>query len=160
MAFADLFNFSRSRVGTYRNAQGTVLLADIDQPRFDHTAGGVPRGLKIEGPTGFGRGDRLGAKEAAWPTEPGTVLHEYQPPGGQVRRRAFYAQNPRLVIDGVLHAQGWHRRIGVIPGFLKNRGGYVTYLDDRYDLGGVIAVAPYQLLDATGGDAPTPLIEG
>lgn len=160
MAFADLFTLTRLRAALYRDSAGVLQEAAINAPRFDHLVDGTPRGLLIEGRPQFNFADYLAPKLAAWPSTPGTVLHEYETPEGEIRRRAFYAADPSTVAGGLLNAKGWHRRIGVVAGYLKNRGGYVTYLDEAYQLGGVLAVAPYVLLDASASATAAPLIEG
>ncbi len=54
-AFADLFDFARASAATYFDASGTLVTADINQPRF------TPDGLLLEGPaTNFIRNSVLG----------------------------------------------------------------------------------------------------
>lgn len=53
-AFADLFEFSRASTATFFDASGTLVTADINQPRF------APDGLLLEGPaTNFIRNSSL-----------------------------------------------------------------------------------------------------
>lgn len=40
--------FARATTGTYRNSSGALQIAAVDEPRFDHTATGVMRGLLVE----------------------------------------------------------------------------------------------------------------
>lgn len=52
VAFADLFDFSRSTVGTYTNSSGVVSTAAIGELRYDHVfedGQWVSRGLFVEG---------------------------------------------------------------------------------------------------------------
>lgn len=156
--FADTFAFSRARASAYVDAAGDPAEAAVDVPRFDHALDGTPRGLLIEGRPQFGAADRLTVVDGDWAQPGGTVLHEYETPAGEVRRRAIYApDDPSSAVDGCLNAKGRHRRIAYVPGFLKNRGGRVRWRDLLWDLPGLVfAEAGVALTPITD----KPLLEG
>jgi hypothetical protein len=156
--FADTFDFARARVAALRGPDGLPATAAIDAPRFDHDAEGSPRGLLVEGRPEFGAADRLTVKAGAWETARGTVLHEYEAPDGEVRRRAWYARtDPRAIVDACLGVKGRHRLVAYVPGHLKNRGGEVRWRDRLWALGAMILVDAGELLAPVDD---TPFIEG
>jgi hypothetical protein len=141
-----------------RGPDGVVTEAAIDTPRFDHAEDGTPRGLLVEGRPETGQADVVMPLDGAWAVAPGTVLHEYETPAGEIRRRAWYARrDPRSVIASCLAAKGRHRLIVHVPGHLKNRGGVVRWRDRFWTLGAAIAADPGTVL---GVEDDVPLIEG
>lgn len=158
LSFAATFVFTRAREAAYVDSAGAVATAAVDTPRFDHTGEAEPRGLLIEGRPQTGAPDRLTVIDGDWAEPGGTVLHEYETLAGETRRRAIYApDDPRSAVDGCLNAKGRHRRIAYVPGYLRNRGGFVRWRDLFWTLGGVV------LADAGVALAPItdkPLLEG
>ncbi len=156
--FADTFDFARDRVAPYRASNGFIGDAAPGEPRFDHTVEGTPRGLLVEGRPEFGQADVLKAKTGAWEAKDGTVLHEYETPDGELRRRAWYARaNPRSVVNACLGLKGRHRTIAYVPGRLPNRDGQVRWRNRFWFLGAAVAAGVGEVL---GAQDATPLIEG
>lgn len=139
MAFADVFSFGRPTSAPYTDATGRVLTAAPDQPRFDHVAGGLSAGLLVETGAALGQGDRVRAIGGSWAALPtATILHDWTDPQG-ARTEAHYATDPLAMVNGCLAAVGHHRRIAVIPGYLRNYGGWVWALGQRWTLPPLIA---------------------
>lgn len=156
--FGETFVFSRARAASYLNAQGQRAAAAVDQPRFDHSPAGAPRGLLIEGRPEVTQADRITVVDGDWAVRQGTVLHEIETPAGVIERRAWYSEaSPAEVVDGCLNAKGWHRRIAFVPTQLPNRGGFVRWGNHFWNLGGVMLVEPAVALGVAGD---VPLLEG
>lgn len=156
--FGDTFDFSRARTAPVRGPDGALTEAAIDAPRFDHTAGGAARGLLVEGRPQTGQADLLTVKTGDWTVARGTVLHEYETPEGELRRRAWYARSdPRSTVNACLAAKGRHRRIAYVPGHLPNRGGEVRWRDRFWRLGAALSAGPGEVV---GAIPDVPLIEG
>lgn len=156
--FADTFTFSRARAADYLDPDGETATAAVDVPRFDHDDAGAPRGLLIEGRPQYDAADRLSVADGDWVTARGTVLHEIETPAGVVERRAWYsAADPVSLVAGCLNAKGRHRRIAFVPGHLRNRGGFVRWRNQHWNLGAVLLAEAGVLLAAEAGVA---LLEG
>lgn len=156
--FYDTFIFSRGCAARYRDADGVWQLAAKNIPRFDHDATGAPLGLLVEGRPDEWRPDRLRVLDGDWALDAGTVLHIFETPQGDMRRNAWYTPfDPKAAIDACLGAKGWHRLIAYVPGYLRNRGGYVRWARQDYALGGVLLSEPGI---AIGAADTIPLLEG
>lgn len=156
--FADTFGFSRGDRGSYRDADGVVRRAATDVPRFDHDEAGVAKGLLVEGSPLRWHADRVSVRSGDWATVPGTVLHIFETPEGEVRQNAWYAMtDPKGAVDACLGAKGRHRLIAFVPGYLRNRGGYVRWGRRDYALGGILLSEPGV---AIGAADTIPLLEG
>ncbi len=150
LPFVDTFTFTRGRTAPYLNAAGDMVLAPIDQPRFDHSSDGEPRGLLIEGRPEFDQADRLRILDGAWNVAGGTVLHHWQDDAGVEWRRAVYApSDPMGTVNGCLNLKGHIREIAYVPTYLPNRGGYVMWRRRAWELGGVLGVQPNVALGVT-----------
>lgn len=148
--FAATFDFARARAAAYRNAEGALVQAAIDAPRFDHSPSGAPRGLLIEGRPQVSAADRLTVSTGDWSEKRGTVLHEYENAAGEVVRRAWYAlHDPVSAVNACLNAKGRHRRIAFCPVFIPNRGGWIRWNNLRWDLGGLVEAEPGGVVAAT-----------
>lgn len=149
--FGDTFVFTRFRPARYRDSDGLKAIAVIGAPRFDHRPDGRPRGLLVEGRPQTRFADRLSPRAGAWAVDGGTVLHEYETPDGEVRATAWYAPvDPQSAVAGCLNLKGWHRLIAYVPGYLKNRDGYVLWRRRQFNLGGLIATDPGAVLSSNG----------
>jgi hypothetical protein len=161
--FADLFAFSRASTAEYRDATGTLQIAAVDAPRFDHSSDGTAMGLLLAGSPEQAEPDRL-PLAADLPDAPalGTVLHDYVTPAGKRRMRAIYSRNPRAMIEGLLALKGHHRRIGFFPTFLPRTRAEgrptspVMFGGEAWEMAGLIMVAPLTALDT--GSAHNPLL--
>ncbi len=155
--FAETFTFARARAADYVDAAGAGATAAINVPRFDHDEAGAPRGLLVEGRPQFAA-DQLLVVAGDWSAPGGTVLHEFETPAGEIRRRAFYAgADPRVAVNACLNAKGRHRRLAYVPGHLSNRGGYVRWRNLFWSLAGVMMA---EAGVALGARADVPLLEG
>lgn len=133
------FAFSRSVAGAYRTDAGLAAIAPPGAPRFDHDMNGEPLGLLVEAGARLGEGDRLQVVTAGWAfLGEATVLHAFTPIGGGLTHRAFYTLDPRATVDALLGAAGYHRSIGAVPGFLRNKGGLVRYRSIDWRLPGAM----------------------
>lgn len=141
--FADTFSFARLRIAAYVDAAGDAASAAKNAPRFDHDVDGAPRGLLIEGRPDHWRPDRLQVEDGDWAVPGGTVLHIFETPQGETRQTAWYAQtDPKGAVDACLGAKGRHQLIAYVPGYLRNRGGYVRWRRRTFDLGGILLSEP------------------
>lgn len=145
--FAATFNFARPVPAQILDATGVPQTAAPNQPRFDHAEGGVPLGLRIEKGVQFGQGDAAELKEVALPEELDsadvTILHRFYDDTGAEQRRAYFTRNARALVNALLATAAWHAEIGVVPGFLRNRGaagtaGHVRYRQASWDLPGLL----------------------
>lgn len=160
-----VFSFARSDALPYRDAGGDVVTAPADAPRFDHDEGGQPLGLLVTPGYELGGGERLAVDPMMLPEAllpgpdvptPGTardatVLHRFRPPGGDETRRAYYTRDVRAAIDRLMAQAGHHAEIGVVAGFLPNRGGWVRYRGAAWQTPGVMATGGGALLAAEAG---------
>src|SRR5690606_1081013 len=96
-------------------------------------------GLLVEGRPDRWHPDRLRVRPGDWAVARGTVLHEFRPAGGEVSRRAWYAPyDPKAAVDACLSIAAHHRRIAYVPGYLRNRGGFVRWGRLDWSLGGLL----------------------
>lgn len=163
--FAATFNFSRPVAAPFVDASGDDQTAAPNQPRFDHAVDGAPLGLRIERGAALGQGDAAQLKEVALPAElegqPATILHRLHTDLGE-ERRAFYTRDALNLVNALLAIDARHAEIGVVPGFIRNRGaagsaGFVRYRQQSWNLPGLLD-------DGAGGvlsdDGDRPLIGG
>lgn len=125
--FLFWFDFVRLSSATYRDATGAEVIASAGQPRFDHDAEGNPLGFLVGFGEMLGTGDRATLKAGVLVETAGdevTLLHAYQGADG-IERRAWYGRDARSLVNGVVQTAARHVSIGVVPGFLPNKGGYV-----------------------------------
>lgn len=150
MAFADDFTFSRPGSAQYVDAAGITRTAAPDVPRFDHSGRGRPIGLLVEPGAALGQADRTRVIAGDWAAlEKSTVLHLWNPGSGVVAQ-AHYALDPVAMINGCLTGAGHHRQIAVIEGFLKNYGGWVWALGQRWDLPRLVGTTSGVAIGAAG----------
>ena len=146
----DDFTFSRGRAADYRAADGSIITAPIDEPRFDHDAKGKLLGLLVEGRPETRHPDRVTSKPGGWAQGKATILHEFITPDGKLKRRACYVvDDHRATVDGFMNTKGWHRQIVVIAGHLKNIGGGVRWRRVEWTLGAILAVDDETALGVT-----------
>lgn len=125
--FSAWFDFTRFSSAQYRDASGNIVVAEPGAPRFDHDSGGNPLGLLIGAGEALGAGDHASLKTGVLEDAAGdevTLLHAYQGANG-IERRAWYGKDARALVNGVILSAAQHVSIGVVPGFLPNKGGYV-----------------------------------
>jgi hypothetical protein len=140
--FADTFTFARNIAAQVRDANGALVTAAVNVPRFDHDATGNAKGLLVE--TGPSNGQHDAIKTVAgWDVgvSKGMVLHEYEQ-DGELRRIAFYTENVKAMADSCLNGAVHHRTLIVLDGWKRNRGGYVRFDGRNWPLGGALAVQP------------------
>lgn len=125
--FDAWFDFTRPNAAPYRDAGGALVEAAIDAPRFDHDATGAPIGLLVETGAELGQADRVRLQPAAIGATEATVLHEWRAVDGTLQRRAWYSRDPQATVDACLGQASHHVRIGVVPGFRPNLGGWCRY---------------------------------
>jgi hypothetical protein len=125
--FDAWFDFARPTAAPYRDEDGAVATAPADAPRFDHDDAGTSIGLLVEPGDQLGQADRARLQSAAIAAIEATVLHEQRADDGSVTRRAWYSRNPQATIDACLGQAGRHLRIGAVPGFRPNLGGFVRF---------------------------------
>lgn len=163
LTFAETFTFQRTRLADYIDAAGEPATATYNEPRFDHSAEGLPRGLLVESAWPPSESDVCRIQRLDWDgltADRGTVLHEYETAAGSIRRRAWYARRGEMadIVDVCLNTIAHHRLIAAVPVFLANRGGEVRWRDRFYELGGVLmADDVYGLAEAADTH---PIIEG
>lgn len=156
--FEDTFEFSRARAADYREADGEIVEAPIDVPRFDHSEAGVPRGLLVDVTEDFTLPDVLRVRDGDWAEPPGTLLHEYEDQDGLIQNRAWYVYTDPLGVANVcLDLQARHRRIAFVPVLLPNRGGHVRWRSALWTLGSILIT---ETAVAIGATADQPLLEG
>lgn len=150
MAFADDFTFSRPISAPYIDAAGVTRTAGPNVARFDHSGRGRPIGLLVEPGPALGQADRPRVIPGDWASlEKATVLHLWNP-GSATMAQAHYATDVVAMINGCLGAAGHHRRIAVIAGYLKNYGGWVWALGQRWDLPRLVGTATGSVIGAAG----------
>lgn len=160
LSFAQTFAFARPRPAPVRGADGAVTIAAADIPRFDHDGAGARLGLLVDAGETLGQADRCRVLPGAWESAGfATVLHELLDPAGQLIRRALYSETPRAAVDALLSSAGHHRRIGAVPGYLRNLGGYVRYRELDWLLPAAIAATPAPAR-AIADEAGRPLVDG
>lgn len=156
--FADTFSFVRGWTASYLDQAGEAAVAAANVPRFDHDASGAPRGLLLEGSPERWHPDRLQVEDGDWAVAGGTVLHIFETPAGETRQNAWYAKaDPKSAVDACLSAKGRHQLIAYVPGYLRNRGGYVRWRRRDYALGGILLSEPGIAIGAADN---IPLLEG
>ena len=155
-SFAIAFDFSRSEAAAYVNAAGANVTAAIDAPRFDHDPGGVELGLLVTAGSDFGAQDRVTIDPAMLPVElltgageAATVFHWFDGGSGP-QRRAFYSRAAQATIDALLAQAGHHLAIGAVPGFRPNKGGFVRYRGEAWQLPGIVTSSGAGLLGQPG----------
>lgn len=136
--FDAWFDFTRPNIAPYRDAGGAIVDAAIDTPRFDHDAAGAPIGLLVEPGAQLGQADRARLQSAAIGATDSTVLHEWRAADGTLERRAWYSRDPQATIDACLGQAAHHVRIGAVPGFRPNLGGFVRYRGLDWQLTGLV----------------------
>lgn len=140
--FANVFNFSRSITAPYRNANGALITAPVDTPRFDHDEAGNRLGLLIARGPARGQHDALSVVSGDWEiVGKATVMVEWLEEG-VIRRRALYTRSVRAEVNFCLMIMGHLRSIGAVPGYLPNVGavegqigGYVRFANKDWPLG-------------------------
>lgn len=152
MSFATLFTFARSRSAPYRDSNGTLATAAIDAPRFDHDLAGAPLGLIVDEGGEAGDRDRLALADPIGVSGPATVFHAVTRDDGAIDRRAYYTMNADQLVGQLLRQAARHRTIGVAPGFVAVRNGFVRYRGVAWEPPAVIAAGVAVLADA--GDRP------
>ncbi|UNU43619.1 hypothetical protein EAO27_13475 [Sphingopyxis sp. YF1] len=153
--FAAWFDFGRPTAAPYRDAAGAIVTAAIDVPRFDHDAAGAPIGLLVEPGAELGQADRARLQVDAIGATIATVFHERRDADGTIVRRAWYSRDPQATIDACLSQAGHHLRIGAIPGYRRNLGGFVRFRGIDWQLTELIAAGAGA---AIGDDAGRGLI--
>lgn len=158
LAFDETFAFARPGAADYRDETGELVEAGAGEPRLDHHEDGRPRGLLVETGDYAGAADRVSVPAGDWESAgPATVLHELEL-GGEIQRQAVYTLSARACVNAVLASAGRHRRIGAVPGHLRNLGGFVRYRERDWLLPGGLATEEGELL--ADGAADRLLIEG
>lgn len=149
--FPYWFDFVRLSSAPYRDATGAEATAAPGEPRFDHDAEGNALGLLVGAGETLGSGDRATLQAGVLDDATGeevTVLHAYQGDDG-IERRAWYGKNARALVNGLVGSEARHVSIGVVPGYLENKGGYVRQRGESW-----------YLANAIGVDASTALADG
>lgn len=154
-SFAQTFGFARPIVANYRNSAGTIIVAAVDEARFDHSAIGIRRGLLVESGPQAGQHDAVSVLSGSWEVSGATTVMVEWEDNGLIRRRAVYSTNVRATIDGCLNITGHMRAIGAVSGFLPNLGppfeGYVKYRNKTWALGFAIAASDAAVLADSDG---------
>lgn len=132
--FDAWFDFARPNAAPYRNGTGAAVVAPPGTPRFDHDANGTPIGLLVEPGEQFGQADRARLQPDAIGATEATVLHEWRGTDGSIERRAWYTRDPQATIDACLVQAVHHLRIGAVPGYRPNLGGFVRFRGDDWQL--------------------------
>lgn len=152
--FDETFTFVRRTEAPYVDADGEEQSAPRHTPRFDHDPDGAPRGLLIEGYPMLDRPEICRVRAGDW-SDPihTTVLHEFEDQDGLIHRRAWYALpiDLTVIVNACMNTWAHQRRIAVLPGHLRNRGGFVRWRRTDYDLGALI-LADDNLGLTTAGD--------
>lgn len=125
--FDAWFDFARPNAAPVRDGAGAVVIAPPGTPRFDHDPDGAPIGLLVEPGEQLGQADRARLQTGAIGTTEATVLHEWRGPDGAIERRAWYTRDPQATIDACLVQAAHHLRIGAVPGYRPNLGGFVRF---------------------------------
>lgn len=150
MAFGDVFTFSRPTSAPYLDADGIVRTAAPNAPRFDHSSPGEPAGLIVALGAELGQGDNVQTVGGDWADlATATVLHEWND-GSAVRNEAHYATDPKPMVDGCLTAAGHHRSIAVVPGYLRNYGGWVWAFGKKWTLPQFVSAGGGALANGAG----------
>ena len=163
LGFADLgiaFDFSRPVPAPFVNAAGVIEEAPPGWPRRNFDESGSPIGLIVEAGSYLGAADRLVLDPLMLPDdsvgEEATVLHTLAIDGAIVRR-AWYTRDAKAMLDSLLLGEGQHVLIGVLAGHRPNRGGYVRYRGQSWDLPDLLRIDGKRLL---GDQAGRPLTGG
>ncbi len=151
--FDAWFDFTRPVAALYRTADGVLALAPINEPRFDHGAGGGPIGLIVEPGAELGQADRTRLQVDAIGATRATVLHARREDDGTIVRRAWYSIDPQATIDACLGQAGHHLSVGAVPGYRPNLGGYVRFRGADWQLTGLIATGDGAVLGDDDGRA-------
>ena len=141
MSFATFFVFRRPRAAPYRRGDGTLTIAAVDVPRFDHERGGGARGLLVEAGSEMGQHDQVTLRAPIAIEGPGTIFHEIEDSAGAVQRRAHYSLNTTATVAACLAQLGHHRTIGAVPGFVPIRSGAVAYKNKRWSPPTIVTLA-------------------
>lgn len=155
--FPFWFDFVRLTSAYYRDASGADAIAAPGEPRFDHDDQGNALGLLIGTGDALGTGDRVSLKPEALAETIGqevTVLHAYQGDDG-IERRAWYGKNARALVNGIARTAARHVLIGVVPGYLENKGGYVRQRGESWYLTNAIGTGASSAIS----DGARPLID-
>ena len=160
-SFAQTFGFARPIVANYRNSAGAIIVAAVDEARFDHSAIGIRRGLLVESGPQAGQHDAVSVLSGSWEVSGATTVmfewvHRQALDGSDiVQRRAVYSTNVRATINGCLNITGHMRAIGAVSGFLPNLGppfeGYVKYHNKTWPLGFALAASDTAVLADSDG---------
>ena len=151
--FDAWFDFSRPNVAPYRDSDGVLQFAAINAPRFDHDVSGVSLGLLVEPGEQLGQADRARLQPNAIGATDATVLHERRLDDGAIERRAWYSRDPQATIGACLGQAGRHLRIGVVPGFRPNLGGFVRFRELDWQLTELLGVGDGRALGDDEGRA-------
>ncbi len=151
MKFADLFAFARPNAAPYRRADGSLVTAAIDAPRFDHDPGGVSLGLLVEAGAEMGQHDRVTLRAPVAIEGATTVFHETINAAGAIVRRAHYTLNASATINACLAQVARHRAIGAVAGFLPIRAGVVAYKGKRWTPPAIITLADGRPIELAAG---------
>lgn len=165
------FDFARSEAATYRNAQGNLVTAPVNVPRFDHAGDGTPLGLLVGRGSDIGLRDRVAIDPLILPAElveseepeerMATVFHCWLPEGETVERRdAWYTRNTAAAIDALMRQPGHHRTIGVVRGFAPQRAGEVRLRARSWRTAGYLAAGTGVLGDGVAGRAQPVIVAG
>ena len=155
--FPHWFDFVRLSPAPVRDASGVIVDAAPGEPRFDHDADGNPLGLLVGMGETLGAGDRASLQAGVLADAIGdevTVLHAVQGEDG-IERRAWYGKNARAIVNGLVATAEHHVSVGVVPGYLPNKGGYVRARGFSWYLANPIAVDASAALS----DGERPLID-
>lgn len=155
MAFEDLFTFTRPNSAPYLDADGIVRTAAPNAPRFDHSSPGQGAGLLVQLGGALGQADHVRSIAGTWSAiATATVLHEWHD-GAAIRNEAHYSTKPKPMVDGCLAATGHHRSIAVVPGYLRNYGGWVWAFGKKWALPQLVSAGGAAALATAAG---SPLI--
>ncbi|HEX7821053.1 MAG TPA: hypothetical protein VF463_10590 [Sphingobium sp.] len=155
--FPYWFDFVRLAAAPCRDATGANIIVGPGVVRFDHDADGNPLGLLVGGGAALGAGDRVTLKPAVLDDATGdevTVLHAAQGDDG-ILRRAWYGRSARALVNGLIATACHHVSIGVIPGYLPNKGGFVRSRGHSWYLASAVAADSSAVLS----DGVRPLID-